>query len=358
MSDSFWSLGLMSGTSLDGVDAAILHTDGHQILEFGPALSLPYPDSFRKILKKHLGKKLYPKTLESDLTRYHADAVKSLLSQWDRPIDVIGFHGQTLYHAPPVTIQMGDGLLLQDLTNIPVIYDFRTADCQQGGQGAPLVPVYHQALCHDHPHPLAVLNLGGVGNVTYLDGESVIGFDTGPGNALIDDFMQKNLDQPYDLGGKIASLGKPQMDLLSQWLSDPYFKKKYPKSLDRDHFKGVLKGAKGLHGLATLTAFTAFSVFHSLQLIPGFSQNPPKMLIVCGGGRHNQTILHWLRFLLKSTTVVCSDDFGEGWNGDFIEAQAFGFLAVRHLKGLSTSFPSTTGVLVPVVGGRMAKKLS
>jgi anhydro-N-acetylmuramic acid kinase len=279
--------------------------------------------------------------------------VKKLVKKVKQPVELIGFHGQTIFHAPPQTIQMGDGGLLARLTGIPVVYDFRRQDCEKGGQGAPLVPVYHQGLCATMPSfaegPTAVLNIGGVANITYIDGDQLIAFDTGPGNALIDDFMMREMEQPYDLGGKIASFGKPKIDLLQQWLGDPYFQKPFPKSLDRDHFQYLLKEARGknggIDGLATLTAFTTFAVFHGLQKLPQF----PKRVIVCGGGRKNQTILHWLRFLLKRSDVLLSDALG--WDGDLLEAQAFGFLAVRSRQGLPLSFPGTTGVSMPTVGG-------
>lgn len=351
-----WALGLMSGTALDGIDAALIRTDGQTVFEIGPGLTVPYDDDFRGRLKSALGKNRWEAQLEEELTCRHGTVVMDLINDFAPTVDVIGFHGQTVFHAPPVTLQLGDGNLLAQQTGIPVVYDFRTRDCEQGGQGAPLVPIYHQALCKGMVGPVVVLNLGGVGNITYIKGDDLIGFDTGPGNALIDDFMMKHLDQPYDFEGKIASLGKPNIALLNKWLSDPYFKKPYPKSLDRDHFKKLVKGVKGIDGLATLTAFTAFSVFHSLQQLPDFVQNPPKKVIICGGGRRNKTILHWLRFLLRQSEVVICDDLtesGASWDGDLLEAQAFGFLAVRSIRGLPLSFPMTTGVREPMNGGRI-----
>lgn len=354
---SLWALGLMSGTSLDGIDAALIKTNGITIEERGPGLTVPYEDDFRAHLKSALGKNVRDLQLEAEVTRRHGAVVMDLLKDFAPTVDVIGFHGQTVYHAPPVTLQLGNGEQLAHLTGIPVVYDFRTHDCNQGGQGAPLVPVYHQALCAGMEGPVVVLNLGGVANITYINGDELIGFDTGPGNALIDDFMMTHLDQPYDVGGKIASLGKPKIELLNQWLADPYFQAPYPKSLDRDHFKRLVEGVKGIDGLSTLTAFTAFAVFHALQQIPNFTQTPPKKVIVCGGGRRNDTVLHWLRFLLRKSEVVVCDDLGDGglsWDGDLLEAQAFAFLAVRSLRGYPLSYPLTTGVCEPMVGGRQA----
>ncbi len=358
-----WALGLMSGTSLDGIDAALIRTDGEQILEVGPGITVPYDEAFRGQLKSHLGKNHRDTDLEDELTHRHASVVTDLVKDFSPTVDVIGFHGQTIFHAPPITMQLGNGELLSQLTRIPVVYDFRTHDCQNGGQGAPLVPIYHRALCAHMDSPVVVLNLGGVANITYMNGDQLIGFDTGPGNALIDDFMMTHLDQPYDLDGKIASLGKPQIDLLTQWLADSYFQVPYPKSLDRDHFKELVQSVTGINGLTTLTAFTAFSIFHSLQQIPGFTKNPPKRIIVCGGGRRNKTILHWLRFLLRQSKVIVCDELEDveiggctlGWDGDLLEAQAFGFLAVRSLRNLPLSFPLTTGVKKALTGGRLAE---
>jgi anhydro-N-acetylmuramic acid kinase len=345
----------MSGTSLDGIDAALIQTDGHQILDIGPGLTIPYGEDFRNQLRKALGKNHKNLELEQQLTRLHGEAVQKLCTKFHATVDLIGFHGQTIYHAPPVTLQWGDGDMLADMLGVPVVYDFRSQDCAHGGQGAPLVPIYHQALCESMPKPIVVLNIGGVANVTYIDEDQLIGFDTGPGNALIDDFMKFHFDQPYDLNGKIASLGKPNIDVLTQWLSDPYFSAPYPKSLDRDHFKTLTEGTRGIDGLATLTAFTAFSIFHSLQAIPGFVQNPPQHIIVSGGGRKNRTVLHWLKFFLRKSHVVTCDELEqELWNGDFMEARAFGFLAVRSLRGLPLSYPLTTGVCEPIIGGRLA----
>lgn len=361
---SIFALGLMSGTSLDGIDGALIKTDGIHIHEIGPGFTLPYDKKFRKLLKEQLGNPQGDLKIEEEITRRHANFVaKFLKSANDKNplfIDTIGFHGQTIYHAPPETRQLGDGKLLATLTNIPVVFDFRRADCQQGGQGAPLVPVYHQALCHKAgpsvQYPVAVINIGGVANVTYVEGtenEDLIAFDTGPGNALIDDFMMREMSQAYDLGGKIASFGKPKIDMLQEWLKDPYFQKEYPKSLDRDHFSYLLQEARGknggIDGLATLTAFTAFSIFHGLQQLPQM----PIQLIICGGGRKNLTILHWLKFLCRQQQVINCDELG--WDGDLLEAQAFGFLAVRSLYGLPLSYPKTTGVNEPCLGGTLVE---
>lgn len=354
---SILSLGLMSGTSLDGIDAALIRTDGIRIQELKAGITLPYEEEFRLRMKERLNNPEKDLMLEEELTRRHAEVVLSFLKDHHEPIDILGFHGQTIFHAPPHTYQWGDGQLLANLAQLPVVYDFRTQDCQQGGQGAPLVPVFHQALCLQSADtlmfPVVVVNIGGVANLTYIEDADPetppIAFDTGPGNALIDDFMMRELEQAYDLGGKIASFGKPHLDLLHEWLQDPYFQQAYPKSLDRNHFQRCLVEARGKHGgidgLATLTAFTAFSIFHGIQQLPQM----PNQVIVCGGGRKNQTILHWLRFLLRGKQIIISDDLG--WNGDLMEAYAFGFLAVRSLYKLPLSFPTTTGVQKPCLGG-------
>lgn len=356
-----FALGLMSGTSLDGIDGALIKTDGIHIHEIGPGFTIPYDKKFRKQLKEQLGNSIGSPELEEEITRRHADFVTKFRKKTKNTnIDLIGFHGQTIYHAPPKTRQLGDGKLLANLTNTSVVYDFRTQDCHQGGQGAPLVPLYHQALCRQAnisiQYPAVIINIGGVANLTYVDGSpdaDLIALDTGPGNALIDDFMMREMQQAYDLGGKIASFGKPKIDLLQEWLKDPYFQREFPKSLDRNYFNYLLNEIRGknggIDGLATLTAFTAFSIFNALQQLPQM----PNQIIVCGGGRKNLTILHWLKFLCRKQQVIVCDELG--WDGDLLEAQAFGFLAVRSLYGLPLSYPTTTGVSSPCLGGILVK---
>jgi len=357
---SVWAVGLMSGTSCDGVDAALIHTDGKSIDDFGPTFTLPYDAAFRARLQSCFGGKGPVGAVERELTERHADAVRQLLAEAKRKpaeIAVVGFHGQTIHHAPAQrqTIQIGDGALLAHLVGINVVNDFRSADVQAGGQGAPLAPVYHLARADNLPKPIAVLNLGGVGNVTWIgpsgihgDG-TLIAFDTGPGNALLDDWALRHTGKPADLDGALAASGHPSSVALAKLKSDSYFSLPAPKSLDRQHFKALadaaLKGLSAADGAATLVAFTAWSAAEAVRVFPA----PVREWLVCGGGRHNPAIMRALRALLPCP-VRSVDEVG--WNGDALEAQAFAFMAVRSLRGLPLSFPGTTGVPRPTLGGR------
>ncbi|HKJ62039.1 MAG TPA: anhydro-N-acetylmuramic acid kinase, partial [Hyphomicrobiales bacterium] len=268
-------------------------------------------------------------------------------------IGVIGFHGQTVLHRPEagLTVQLGDAPQLANATGIDVVYDFRVADMAAGGQGAPFVPAYHRALAEhsDLPLPAVIINLGGVANATYIgaNGE-LIAFDTGPGNALIDDWLKATRGQPYDENGALAASGRTDQARLEKMLSDPYFLNKPPKSLDRRDFSiDLVRGLSPEDGAATLTAFTAGGLVCSLAHFP----QTPEVFILCGGGTHNATLIKALRALLNGR-VELADTLG--WNADAIEAQAFAFLAVRSLMGLPLSFPGTTGVAEPVQGGVLA----
>lgn len=357
-----WAIGLMSGTSGDGVDAALIRADAERIHEFGPELSLPYDADFRARLKSCYGGKGPIAEIERvarELTERHAEAVHQLLALAGmKPSDVaiIGFHGQTILHAPHErrTWQIGDGALLARLTGIDVVNDFRGNDVAAGGQGAPLVPIFHKALADSLPadvkRPLAVLNIGGVANVTWIgrDG-SLLAFDTGPGNALIDDWAQRHSGQPVDLGGAMARKGRIDEDVLAQLLSHPFFDLPAPKSLDRNAFhSGLADRLSAADGAATLTAFTAAAIARSLSLFP----EPPRNWLVCGGGRHNPVLME---ALIERLDAPVRGVEAVGWNGDALEAQAFAYLALRSLAGLPLSFPTTTGVPVPMTGGRVWK---
>jgi anhydro-N-acetylmuramic acid kinase len=350
-----WAIGLMSGTSCDGIDAALIHTDGTSIDDFGPTIELPYDGAFRARLQSCFGGKGPVAAVERELTERHADAVRRLLAEAKRkPADiaVVGFHGQTIHHAPAQrqTVQIGDGALLAKLTGIDVVNDFRSADVSAGGQGAPLAPVYHLARSGALPKPVAVLNLGGVGNVTWIGSDgTLLAFDTGPGNALLDDWALRHTGKPADLDGALAASGRPSGPALAKLKSDPYFALPAPKSLDRQHFKALadaaLSGLGAADGAATLVAFTAWSAAEAVRVFP----SPVREWLVCGGGRHNPAIMQALRSMLASP-VRSVDEVG--WNGDALEAQAFAFMAVRSLRGLPLSFPGTTGVPTPMPGGR------
>jgi anhydro-N-acetylmuramic acid kinase len=347
----------MSGTSMDGIDAALLRTDGTAIAGFGPALTLPYDAALRGRIRACLNEGPGdPLALSRDLAVAHAGAVHALLDRAGMAaadIAWIGFHGHTLLHRPGEgrTWQAGDGRLLAGLTGIGVVADFRSQDVAMGGQGAPLVPLYHLALARyaGLQPPLLVLNLGGVGNVTYAGSENerdLIAFDTGPGNALIDDWMQKHAKRAHDEGGAAAGRGAVNAERLARLLDHPYFARRPPKSLDRNDFTATaVEGLSTEDGAATLAAFTAASVARGLSHLP---QRPLRCL-VCGGGRHNATLM---KLLTQHLNMPVEAVEAVGWNGDHLEAEAFAFLAARAVRGLPLSLPGTTGVAMPVSGGR------
>lgn len=351
-----WAIGLMSGTSCDGVDAALIRSDGHRITAFGPALTLSYDDAFRAQLRQCLGGNGPVAEVERELTERHAAAVQMLLGRAGRSpreIGLIGFHGQTILHDPDRrrTWQIGDGPLLARRTGIDVVNDFRSDDVAAGGQGAPLAPILHDALAGDLERPLAVLNLGGVGNVTWIGGEAgdkrLIAFDTGPANALIDDWALRHTGQAVDLDGALARAGRIDQARLAQWLRHPYFGLPVPKSLDRDAFQAFQpEGLSAADGAATLTAFTAASVGRALLWLP----QAPKRWLVTGGGRRNPVLMAALREMLQVSVEPVE---AVGWDGDALEAQAFAFMAIRAKAGLPISFPGTTGVPQPLTGGRL-----
>ncbi|MBL8706185.1 MAG: anhydro-N-acetylmuramic acid kinase [Rhodospirillales bacterium] len=355
MAELSWSIGLMSGTSMDGVDAALLRTDGRERIEAGPALTLPYDDTFRQKLRSVLGGKGDVRGVERELTLRHAEAVRALLSKAGlAPADVelVGFHGQTILHAPDrgKTWQIGDGALLAAETGIDVVCDFRSADVAAGGQGAPLVPVFHAALAAGLERPLAVLNIGGVANVTWIgEGGDLLAFDTGPGNAPIDDWALRHTGSAVDRDGALARAGTVDRMILGRLLDHPYFAQRPPKSLDRDGFDlSPVRSLGPADGAATLTAFTVEAIGKARDHFLA----PARRWIVCGGGRHNPAILEGLRALL---TVPVDPAEAVGWDGDALEAQAFAYLAVRSVQGLPLSLPGTTGVSRPQRGGVLCR---
>ena len=359
------TIGLMSGTSLDGIDAALVRTDGYDRVETGAFLTLPYDDDLRDRLRACLGGRANGAAVvavERDLTDAHAGAVAAVLAKAgldSSQVDLIGFHGHTLLHAPEQrrTWQIGDGAYLAARTNISVVGDFRSADVAAGGQGAPLVPLYHRALAASLARPLAILNIGGVANVTWLGAEpgladpSVIAFDTGPGNALIDDWLWRHTGQRYDDGGALAEQGRIDEAALAALLDHPSFARPAPKSLDRDTFNPAPVAALSpADGAATLTAFTVATVAAAVPLLPA----APIRWLVTGGGRLNRVLMASLEAAL-GVPVEPVDRLG--WSGDALEAQAFGYLAVRSRLGLPLSLPTTTGVSKPISGGQFYQRL-
>jgi len=361
------AIGLMSGTSLDGVDVALIETDGDAIDGFGPASYRAYSDSERDLLRKALAdavsltnRDLRPGALaeaEALVTRAHAEAVETFLksnSLTRDAIDVIGFHGQTVLHRPDrkLTVQIGDGTALAKTLGIPVVFDMRAADVAAGGQGAPLVPVYHRALVRmlNRNGPAVVVNIGGVANITYIDGDTLMACDTGPGNALLDDFMLRTTGEAVDRDGRMAAKGRADVEWIARALSLPFFGLRPPKSLDRNDFAALtVNGMSVEDGAATLTAFTA----ESIAMIASSLPKMPASWIVVGGGASNPTLMRMLGERLAPAQVLRGSDLG--WSGDAVEAQAFAYMAVRSLKGLPLTFPGTTGVMTPLTGGVLAK---
>jgi anhydro-N-acetylmuramic acid kinase len=349
------ALGLMSGTSLDGVDVALVDTDGETVAHLGPAATIPYGDEQRLALTGILGGKGPVEQVERDFTLFHAKVVRDFLAGEGidaASVEVAGFHGHTILHAPTErrTWQIGDGALLASEIGIQVVNDFRSADVAAGGQGAPLVPVYHRALAARLEAPLAILNLGGVGNVTWIaeDG-SLLAFDTGPGNALLDDWALAHTGRPVDLDGRLAAAGRVRRDAVEGFLYHSYFDRQPPKSVDRDEFHALawelVKGCSAEDGAATLTAFTAAAVALAAYSFP----RPVKRWLVTGGGRRNPEMMKTLATGLSAPVEPVE---AVGWNGDALEAQAFAFLAVRSLAGKPLTYPETTGVSSPQTGGR------
>lgn len=361
MSKLYHVIGLMSGTSLDGVDVAYIETDGFAHVRPIGFACFPYNDVLRAQVRKCFGAKT--RTPETDaaeraLTMAHIHAVKEFMNQYHLTtddIDLIGFHGQTITHDPDnqFTWQLGDGPLLARETGIQVVYDMRSADVAAGGQGAPLMPIYHWARAYssDVTFPVAILNIGGVSNVTWLglnEGD-LLSFDCGPGNALIDDVVLKAMGERFDKDGAIAKSGRADQEILSRWLSHPFFEKHPPKSLDRDAWDTKTISNFPLAGaVATLTDFTVAAIVNGTRYFP----EPATAWYVTGGGRLNKSIMDGLRDQLK-----CSVEPVEalGWNGDALEAEGFAYLAVRSFLGSPLSYPTTTGVQKAMTGGRIAK---
>jgi anhydro-N-acetylmuramic acid kinase len=357
MSSSFLrTLGLMSGTSVDGVDVAMVETDGERIASFGPTLTVPYPDEIRRTIRAAFGAERpdgRTEAAERAVTEAHVEAVKQWSATHRVPlgsIDVVGFHGQTITHRPEqhFTWQIGDGGGLAKALGVRAVCDLRSADVAAGGQGAPLVPVFHAALVRELPRPIAVVNIGGVANVTWVgEDESLLAFDTGPGNGPIDDWCTRRAGQRFDRDGALAASGRIDRTRLERWVEHLYFTRKPPKSLDRGDFNdGWAEGLSVADGAATLTRATARAVSLASRHFPA----PAKQWIVTGGGARNPTLLAAIAEETGTPVVLAST---LGWDGDALEAQAFAFLAVRSLRGLPLTFPTTTGAPRPLSGGRL-----
>jgi anhydro-N-acetylmuramic acid kinase len=395
MGKTLRALGLMSGTSMDGIDVALVETDGEDRLERGPSGTYAYSEAFRGNLRTAIAEAAaidrrherpgQLAMMEQYLTDLHVEAVTQFLDDHRidaKTVDVIGFHGQTVLHKKVVnkvivmagntsepglggetvasdvvedrrilTVQLGDGPRLAQQTGIDVVYDLRAADAAAGGEGAPLAPVYHRALTAKLPErPVAVLNVGGVANVTWIgaNGE-LLAFDTGPGNAMIDDWMQSRLGFPRDEDGVLAAKGRVHEDYVTQYLRHSYFGEPPPKSLDRNAFSPWLVHALSPEdGAATLTAFTATSIARAREHFP----EQPKLWLVSGGGRRNRTLMAMIAERVEAAVAPAEV---AGIDGDSLEAEAWAYLAVRSLNGLPITFPGTTGVSRPLTGGVLAR---
>ncbi|MEL6245494.1 MAG: anhydro-N-acetylmuramic acid kinase [Pseudomonadota bacterium] len=362
-----WVAGFMSGTSLDAVDAAMVLTDGEDVLEFGPVAERKYTPEERAVLMaatdaarawnwKGPRPEVPFRAACEIVTATHADAFQKLLSEWDGPLPALaGVHGQTVLHRRPTAAWVGDTLqlidagALQDALGLPLAYDFRTADVQAGGEGAPLAPAYHAALMKRlGDGPAAVLNLGGVANITARASDgSLVAFDTGPANGPIDEWVDGHGRGTHDADGRFAAAGRVHEGLLAQLCEHPWFGEAPPKSLDRYDFNAnMARGLSFEDGAATLTAFSARAVAMGIAQLPEL----PQTLVVCGGGRRNPALMAHLREDVPTHVITAED---AGWRGDSIEAEAFAVLAVRAARGLPTSWPNTTGVPQPTTGGRL-----
>jgi anhydro-N-acetylmuramic acid kinase len=350
------AIGLMSGTSLDGVDAAVIETDGETVVRTGKTACLLYEDKLRLRLRDllHAAPGLSvddPEVLAVSriIADRHAEAVAMLASR----ADIVGFHGQTILHDPARrrTWQIGDAALLAHKTLLPVAYDFRSADVAAGGEGAPLVPLFHAAMAAALEKPLLIVNIGGVANITFLGSDgAILACDTGPGNGPLDDWVRLHTGAAFDVDGRLAASGRVDAARVERLLADAYFARAAPKSLDRLHFSALLAeataGLSVADGAATLAAFTAVAI--AAAPMP----ESPKMVLVTGGGRHNRAITAALRVLFALPVQPVET---VGWDGDALEAQCFGFLAVRVLRGLPLSLPGTTGVTAPMLGGMIVR---
>lgn len=346
-------IGLMSGTAMDGIDASLIETDGRSYITPIDDLYIPYAQDLRdriKALSSNIT--LGFLELEQALTKLNLAIILDLLKKTgvkNHEIEAIGFHGQAIYHNPDQGInwQLGNPFLLAAKTGIKIVYDFRKRDIAYGGNGAPLIPVFHRALMQTQVKPLAVLNIGGVANITYIDEQTLVAFDPGPGNALIDDACSEYFGVPYDKNGEIARDGKPNLPAISRILTNySYFQKPYPKSLDRDEFKAITESLfeeNKVNIVSSLTHFTAMAIIHGLKRLPKI----PQKLYLCGGGSYNNYLVQLITQLvtekISGKCLVANIDQANNLKPNFIESQGFAYLAARCCNNLPSAFPSTTG---------------
>jgi anhydro-N-acetylmuramic acid kinase len=360
------ALGVISGTSMDGIDVALVTTDGREAVAPGKGATYPYPAALRNelmavIATPQMAERAPLDEVEAAVTRAHGDAIARFLEATGTPsdrLDVIGLHGQTIAHRPKQRFsrQLGSGTAIAARFGVKTVYRFRHADVAAGGEGAPLAPLYHKSLAAAAAltQPIMVLNLGGVGNVTHIDGETVIAFDTGPANALIDDFVRRRRGLACDFDGRMAASGTPDQAMVEAFMQHPYFKRPPPKSLDRNEFHASAAAVDRLSdadGAATLAEVSVRAAAEALRHVP----QRPLRLLVAGGGRHNS---HLMQRLAATLPIAVAPVEAVGWNGDFLEAQCFAYLAVRSLRGLPISLPTTTGAPRPLTGGEVCEPVA
>ena len=363
MDNTLYAIGLMSGTSLDGIDSSILSSDGEEKTSIIGNKYLKYPKPFRDKLSKYIKKisskedilksKLEFKEIERELTILHSKICIDILSEFKIDVDLIGFHGQTIIHRPKLgySIQMGDPNLLSQLTKKKVIFDFRQNDIINKGEGAPLTPIYHYILFKklNFKKPVMFMNIGGITNITYCEKENFFAKDIGPGNVLIDEYLKKTKNILYDKGGEIALSGNVDFNLINQFIEHELYNKNDKHSFDRSEFDfNFVRGLEFENSVATLTYFTANILSNYIN--KNFKNEIDIML--CGGGRYNLTLVKFLKKLTKNN-ILYIDDYG--LNGDFIESQAFAFLGIRSLLKKKLTYPSTTNVTKPITGGKIYK---
>lgn len=343
-------LGIMGGTSMDGLDLALLTFEGEAFTVTNETDYIPFSASERNILADAMGKR-DDKRAHDVVTQAHIKAVQQWQASDRTQPDLIGFHGQTILHDPgqKLTVQVGDPQALADAVGLPVIADLRQNDVSQGGQGAPLVPIYHQARLGPVSQPVVLVNIGGVSNITYMDeAGTLLAFDTGPGNAPLDDWAQYHLGEPFDRDGALAAKGKVHQALVDDFIKLPFFEAVPPKSLDRESLpiQELVKALSPEDGAATLIAMTIEAIADAARWLP----QPPSSWSITGGGRHNKALMRGLAQRMESPVYPIED---LGWNGDMIEAEAFAYLAMRSLWQQPITFPGTTGVTEPLSGGRL-----
>ena len=361
MDNSFIALGLMSGTSLDGIDASIIKSDGENKLEIMDNKYFIYPEEFKNRLstfilnvqnKADIEKNISTyKSLERDLTLYHSRISKKIIDKNNLKIQLIGFHGQTIIHKPKdgYSIQMGDANLLSQVLREKVIFNFRANDIKNNGEGAPLTPIYHKLLIKKFKinNPVLILNIGGISNYTYCFKNIFTAKDVGPGNVLIDEYLKKTKGINYDNNGDIALSGNINKDIINQFYEHEFYNTKEKHSYDRKEFDiGFVKGLEFKDAVATLTYFTALIISKNIK--KNIKNNVD--IIICGGGRKNLTLVNHLKNLTKYK-INLIDDFKV--DGDFIESQAFAYISIRSYLKKPISYPGTTNVEIPITGGEI-----